>query len=170
MEASRENFDAYILHTHGAKKDAIVEGIRQSVSIFNGGENKKARIDTLKKYIQSKSITLIDGTRIEIEDSPDIQKDCGQMPKPVFVFNDNGKNLFLTQGQKVEQFELKGKEALITMVTVDADGRVDREALLALEKRDAILRPKACVQTDDARMFIHAERKKEYRFGTITFQ
>lgn len=87
-----------------------------------------------------------------------------------FVFNDNGKNLFLTQGQKVEQFELKGKEALITMVTVDVDGRVDREALLALEKRDAILRPKACVQTDDARMFIYAERKKEYRFGTITFQ
>lgn len=91
LEASRENFDAYILHTHDTNKDAIVEGIRQSVSIFNGGENKKARIDTLKKYIQSKSITLIDGTRIEIEDSPNIQKDCGQMQKPVFVFNDNGE-------------------------------------------------------------------------------
>ncbi len=91
LEASRENFDAYILHTHGAEKDSIVEDIRQSVSIFNGGEKKKARIDTLKKYIQSKSITLIDGTRIEIKDSPDIQKDCGQIPKPVFVFNDNGE-------------------------------------------------------------------------------
>jgi len=92
LEASRTNFDDYILHTHGAqKRDAIVDRIRQSVSIFNGGENKKARIDTLKKYIQSKTITLIDGTRIEIEDSPDIQKDCGQLQKPVFVFNDNGE-------------------------------------------------------------------------------
>jgi hypothetical protein len=90
--------------------------------------------------------------------------------KMYFVFNDNGKNLFLTQGMKVEQFELKGKEALITLVTVDADGRVTREALLDPDKRDAILRPKACVQTDDARMFIYAERKKEYRFGTITFE
>jgi len=91
LEASRANFDDYILHTHGAQKDAIVDRIRQSVSIFNGGENKKTRIDTLKKYIQSKTIPLIDGTRIEIDDSPDIQKDCGQMQKPVFVFNDNGE-------------------------------------------------------------------------------
>ncbi|WP_348745778.1 Piwi domain-containing protein [uncultured Herbaspirillum sp.] len=91
LEASRTNFDDYILHTHGAQKDAIVERIRQSISIFNGGENKKARIDTLKKYIQSKTIPLIDGTRIEIKDSPNIQKDCGQMQKAVFVFNDNGE-------------------------------------------------------------------------------
>ena len=91
LEASRINFDDYILHTHGAKKDAIVDRIRQSVSIFNGGESKKARIDTLKKYIQSKTIPLIDGTRIEIDDSPDIQTDCGQMQKPIFVFNDNGE-------------------------------------------------------------------------------
>jgi len=91
LETSRENFDAYILHTHGAQKDAIVERIRQTVSIFNGGDNKKARIDTLKKYIQSKRITLIAGTCIEIEDAPDIQRECAQMPKPVFVFNDNGE-------------------------------------------------------------------------------
>lgn len=91
LEASRTNFDDYILHTHGAKKDSIVEHIRQSISIFNGGENKKARISTLKKYVQSKSIPLISGTRIEIEDSPDIQSECVQMQKPVFVFNDNGE-------------------------------------------------------------------------------
>ena len=89
LEASRTNFDDYILHTHGAQKDAIVERIRQSVSSFNGGENKKARIETLKKYIQSKTVTLIDGTRIEIEGAPDIQRQCEQMHKPVFVFNDN---------------------------------------------------------------------------------
>ncbi len=91
LESSRENFDAYILHTHGAQKDAIGERIRQAIHIFNGGENKKARIDILKKYIQSRTITLIDGTRIEIEDAPEIQRDCEQMQKPVFVFNDNGE-------------------------------------------------------------------------------
>lgn len=91
LEANRANFDNCILHTHGKQKDAIVERIRQSISVFNGGENKKKHIDRLKKYIQSKTIPLIDGTRIEIEDSPNIQKDCGQMQKPVFVFNDNGE-------------------------------------------------------------------------------
>jgi hypothetical protein len=91
LESSRENFDAYILHAHGAQKDAIGERIRQAIHVFNGGENKKARIDVLKKYIQHKTIALIDGTRIEIEDAPDIQRDCAQMQKPVFVFNDNGE-------------------------------------------------------------------------------
>lgn len=98
LEASRTNFYDYLLHTHGQQKDAIVERIRQSVSIFNGGEKKKCRIDVLKKYIQSKTIPLIDGTRIEIEDAPDIQKDCGQMQKPLFVFNDNGETDWVETG------------------------------------------------------------------------
>ncbi len=91
LESGRENFDAYVLHTHGAQKDAIGERIREATHVFNGGENKKARIETLKKYIQSKSIPLINGTRIEIDDAPDIQRECVQMQKPVFVFNDNGE-------------------------------------------------------------------------------
>lgn len=98
LEANRINFDDYILHTHGAEKDSILEHIRQAVSTFNGGENKKVRIDKLKKYIQSNSIPLIDGTRIEIEDSPDIQKVCGQMQKPVFIFNDNGEKDWVEKG------------------------------------------------------------------------
>jgi len=50
LSASRANFDEYILHTHGAQKDTIVERIRQSVSSFNGGEKKKDRIHALKKF------------------------------------------------------------------------------------------------------------------------
>jgi hypothetical protein len=91
LETSRANFDDYILHTHGGKKDAIVECVRQAVSTFNGGENKNARIGALNNYIQSRVIAMIDGTRIEIKDSPDIQSECGQMQKPVFIFNDNGE-------------------------------------------------------------------------------
>lgn len=91
LEASRTNFDDYIFQTHGAQKETIVDRIRQSISLFNGGENKKNRIETLKKYIQSKTVTLIDRTRIEIEDASNIQPQCHQMQKPVFVFNDNGQ-------------------------------------------------------------------------------
>lgn len=90
--------------------------------------------------------------------------------KMYFVFNDSGKNLMLLPGDKIHQFELKGKEALITLATVDGDGRVHREALLSPEKRDAILAPKECFQMEDDRMFIYAYRKNEYRYGMITFQ
>ena len=56
------------------------------------------------------------------------------------------------------------------LITIDADGHVHREALLAPDKRDAILMPKECFQMEDDRMFVYATRKKEYRYGMITFQ
>ena len=39
--------------------------------------------------------------------------------KDYLVFNDSGKNLFLLPGDKVEQFELRGEQALITLATID---------------------------------------------------
>ncbi|WP_353219538.1 Piwi domain-containing protein [Salinisphaera sp. S4-8] len=98
LEASRVNFDDYILHTHGKEKDVIVERIRQAVSTFNSGKNKKARIRALKNYIQSREISLIDGTTIDIMEPPDIQSQCGQIQKAVFVFNDNGEANWAERG------------------------------------------------------------------------
>jgi len=85
------------------------------------------------------------------------------------MFNDSGKNLFLTPGEQVEPFRY-GKEMLITLATIDQDGRVYREALLSQEKREAMTRPKAGVQIGDDRLFIYANWKKEHRFGTVSFQ
>ena len=90
--------------------------------------------------------------------------------KIYFVFNDSGKNLFLKEGDRIDDFELKGKDALVTLATVEADGTVHREALLAPDRQDAILRPMACTQVADDRMFIYATRKNDYQYGYITFQ
>ncbi|MCW5898143.1 MAG: hypothetical protein KIT10_02650 [Flavobacteriales bacterium] len=84
------------------------------------------------------------------------------------MFNDSGKNLMLLPGDKVEPFKY-GKDMLITLATINADGKVFREALLPQDKRDAITRPKAGVQTGDDRLFIYANWKKTHRFGTVTF-
>lgn len=84
------------------------------------------------------------------------------------MFNDSGKNLMLLPGDKVEPFKY-GKDMLITLATINADGKVFREALLPQDKRDAITRPKAGVQTGDGRLFIYANWKKTHRFGTVTF-
>lgn len=85
------------------------------------------------------------------------------------VFDDTGENLFLKPGDKVRQFELTGKDALVVLATIDGDGHVTREALFSPERREAILRPKDCVQLQNDDMFIYASRKKEYRFGMIRF-
>lgn len=84
------------------------------------------------------------------------------------LFNDNGKNLFLKPGDKVEPYR-PGKEALITLSTIAEDGKVTREALLAVEKREAITLPMSAVQIGDDKLFIYADWKKTHRFGTVTF-
>ncbi|MBL8000828.1 MAG: hypothetical protein JNL05_02595 [Flavobacteriales bacterium] len=85
------------------------------------------------------------------------------------IFNDSGSNLFLKEGDRVAQFEVTGKDALVTLVTVDEDGITHREALFSPERRDAKVCPKDCVQLVDGRTFLYASRKKEYRFGMVTF-
>ncbi|MCB0763138.1 MAG: hypothetical protein R2815_10315 [Flavobacteriales bacterium] len=85
------------------------------------------------------------------------------------MFNDSGKNLFLAPGDKVQPFKY-GKDMLITLATINGDGKVSREALLSQEKRDALTRPKAGVQVGDDRLLIYANWKKDHRFGTVTFR
>lgn len=85
------------------------------------------------------------------------------------VFNDTGENLFLKPGDKVKQFSLTGKDALVVLATIDASGNTSREALFSPDRRDVILRPKDCVELSDKTMFIYASRKNDYRFGQIVF-
>jgi len=90
--------------------------------------------------------------------------------KIYLIFNDTGENLFLKEGDKVKLFELKGNDALVTIATVDSDGKVKREALFSPERREAILKPNDCLQLANDQMLIYATRKKEYRFGMISFR
>ena len=98
LEASIKNFDDYIEHTHGSRKDSIVERIRVTISTFNGGENKKNRISLLEKYFQSNGIDLFDGKSVELKGAQNIQGMCGQLDRPVFVFNDNGEANWAEKG------------------------------------------------------------------------
>lgn len=86
------------------------------------------------------------------------------------VYNDNGKNLFLSAGDKFERTDFQGKSSIVTLATVNSDGHVVREAFFDPAKRDLILRPKSCSQLEDGRMFMYATRKKDYRFGVATFE
>lgn len=98
LEASIRNFDDFIQHTHGSRKDGIVERIRVTISTFNGGENKSNKINLLKRYFQSNGIDLVDGTRVGLKDAHNIQGMCGNLEKPVFVFNDNGEANWAEKG------------------------------------------------------------------------
>lgn len=87
-EANRENFDDYARHRYGDKTAEILEKIRVRVSVFNGGANKKDRIERLKAFLASRIRTL-NGLDIAVEDANDIRRDAYQIDKSFFVFSDN---------------------------------------------------------------------------------
>lgn len=85
------------------------------------------------------------------------------------LFNDNGKNLMLAPGDKVELFTY-GTNMLVTQATINQDGAVKREALFLQDEREVIIRPKQARQLTDDCLFIFAEWKKKDRFGMVHFQ
>ena len=99
-DSSRENFDAYLLYSYSTKQELVSEKIRVAISIFNGGENKKSKIRSLKNYFQSRDVRLVDGSRLEIFDSMDVTNKCRHFDKPVFIFNDNGQAKWAEKGFK----------------------------------------------------------------------
>jgi len=86
------------------------------------------------------------------------------------IFNDSGKNLSLRPGDKINRFDIKGKDALTVLVTLDSNGNVAREALFPLDIRDVILRPKDCVELSNDKMIVYADRKNRFRFGEVEFK
>lgn len=100
LEASRENFDDYLAHIFGTRKDVIAEKIRISISRFNGGVNKKRKIAELKQYLKKANVSLIDGSNIEISDALNVTSQSRTIDKPVFIFNDNGSANWAEQGFK----------------------------------------------------------------------
>ncbi len=89
--------------------------------------------------------------------------------KLYFIFNDNGRNLLYNGTGKVEGYK-RGKDAVVTMVDIDSDGRQNREALYITVDVKVYTRPKVCEQISDKEMIIFGQRKKIRRFGKITFK
>lgn len=98
LEASRQNFDDYIWFSHPTQANAIIEKIRVKISTFNGGTNKRQKINVLQAFLKSKGISILSSIRANIGEVPDIQNKCMQLDKPVFVFNDNGQANWAEKG------------------------------------------------------------------------
>lgn len=98
LEASRQNFDDCIRFLYPSQADAIIEKIRVAISSFNGGENKRQRINKLHAFLKSKGVNILSGIQVDIGEAPDIQNKCMQFDKPVFVFNDNGQANWAERG------------------------------------------------------------------------
>lgn len=98
LKPSRVNFDDYIIHLHATDYDIVQKKIREAVSSFNSGTKKKEKIDVIKKYLQKNGLDFINGSKSEIGESFDIQTECKELQKPLFIFNDNYQDNWPDQG------------------------------------------------------------------------
>lgn len=88
--------------------------------------------------------------------------------KLYFFFNDNPKNLEYTGSGKV--YGMIGKKSVVTMVTLDSEGKQERESLFSMKDAEIMTRPKVCEQISPNEMILFGQRKKKQRFARITWK
>ncbi len=89
--------------------------------------------------------------------------------KMFFVFNDNPKNLHKESSDlKIHNFT-KGKESVVVLVTVDAQGNVSKEPLFQVRDTNTFTKPKVCEQISRDQMIIYSQRNRKVKFAKLTF-
>lgn len=89
--------------------------------------------------------------------------------KLYFIFNDTKKNLEVERQGRYFNYSLGDKNGIVMLASVDADGNVERRALLSNEEITAITRPKLCRQVSPTDFLLYAKRRKGSQFGMVTF-
>jgi len=85
------------------------------------------------------------------------------------VFNDSERNLGFKKGDVLYRMRLKKKDAIITLVHIDANGHFTREALVEVERKDMLCIPKKSTEVSD-KILLVAEERKNNKFGVVTFK
>jgi len=89
--------------------------------------------------------------------------------KLYFIFNDNPKNIYYKSVGKPQRFT-KGKNSIVMVIEMDADGNQSRSALYRVNDDAVLTRPKVCEQIAKNEMIIFSQKRKHQRFGMVTFK
>ncbi len=87
-----------------------------------------------------------------------------------FIFNDNPKNLFYKEGDKISYFKKKSKESLAVMVELNSEGKQTREALFSVNDAEVLIRPMVCEQISKKELILFGQKKKKQRFAKVIFK
>lgn len=85
-----------------------------------------------------------------------------------FIFNDHIDNLNYSGQGKISYYRGR-KDGIVTLVTMDDDGRQVREALFSVAEADIYTRPKVSEQISADELIIYGQRKKSQRFAKVKF-
>ncbi len=88
--------------------------------------------------------------------------------KIYIVFNDNPENLAYNGDGKIDKMRIK--DAFASLVTIDSDGRIFREALMSTKVDKVIVQPKLSSQVAEDEVILFAVRGKNKAFYKVKFK
>lgn len=89
--------------------------------------------------------------------------------KLFFVYNDNPKNMFYKDGDKLYYYN-KSKKSVVSLVELDEDGKQTKELLLTREDSGVMVRPYASEQISGDELLLFGDKKKKNQFFKLTFK
>jgi hypothetical protein len=87
------------------------------------------------------------------------------------VFNDNLKNI--TEHKQGKTYGYAGtlsKTSVVTLVTIDKEGKMEREVLYKPGKYDIMLHPGVSSNTKDCELFLYNRRKKVHQYSQVSIE
>ena len=89
--------------------------------------------------------------------------------KLFFIYNDDPKNLAITEYRKMERLSSTNK-SIAVLAEIDAEGKLTREELFSNKEEGIILCPMMSILSKENQIRIYAQKKKDFKFGSISFE
>ncbi len=89
--------------------------------------------------------------------------------KMFFIFNDNPKNITKTSSDLKVYNYTKGRESVVVLVTVSANGEIKKEPLFQVKETNTYTKPRVCEQISRDAMIIYSQRNRKVKFAKLTF-
>lgn len=87
--------------------------------------------------------------------------------KMYFIFNDNPKNLANPNPDKI--YNYNPKSSVVTVVEIDKNGNMNKQALFKAKEAKIITRPKVCEQVSGNEVIVFGQKKSKYKFARLIF-
>jgi hypothetical protein len=89
--------------------------------------------------------------------------------KTFFIYNDNPKNLDITDPRKIKPLRIT--KAVAMLAVLDENGKLTKQPIFSSKESKTYLAPKLNLQVLDNQVVVYAEMKKKmYKFGIVTFE
>ncbi len=86
-----------------------------------------------------------------------------------FIYNDSRENLKPKKQGYIKNYSFRDKDGIVTLATIDKDGKKTLEALINDADIEVGIRPKVCDQINDHEILLFGEKRRKDQFAIVSF-